>query len=140
LVPFLRGQGYEVTDCGAHEYNEGDDYPDFVVPVAREVSMHPNEVKGIVIGGSGEGEAMCANRFRSVRAVAWYGPANKIASDTKTIIEFSREHNDANILSIGARFVTEEEALKAVKLWLDTPFSGDERHKRRLEKIERVHG
>lgn len=134
----LQAAGHDVTDCGAAEYNEGDDYPDFVAPVAREISTRPNDAKGIVIGGTGQGEAICANKFRDVRAAVWYGSGKQLASDTEKVIELSREHNDANILSIGARFVTEEEAIDAVRRWLETPFSGDERHKRRIDKIHRL--
>lgn len=135
LVPFLKSLGYEVEDKGAFEYNENDDYPDFIGPVAREVSLNPNKVKGIIIGKSGQGEAMCANKLSGVRAAVWYGPAERKTSDTRNIIEICRQHNDANILSIGAAFVTEPEVLEGVKLWLSTPFSGDERHVRRLSKI-----
>ncbi len=138
IIADLTDAGYEVVDKGAFEFNEGDDYPDFVIPVATEVSQHPNEVKGIVIGGSGQGEAICANKFRDVRAVVWYGKGSLLASDTMTVIELSREHNDANILSIGARFVTEEETLDAVHRWLSTPFSNDERHVRRIEQVKRA--
>lgn len=139
LVPFLIEMGHEVVDKGAMEYNEGDDYPDFVIPVAREVSMHPNEVKGIVIGGSGQGEAVCANKFRNVRAAVYYGRAQSLIEKQETIIELSREHNDANILSLGARFITEDEMKEKVRVWLNTPFSGDERHKRRIDKINHIH-
>lgn len=138
LIPHIQGLGHEVMDCGAHEYNESDDYPDFIIPVAKAVSANPTEVKGIVIGGTGQGEAICANKFKGVRAAVWYGHANRIASDTESLVELSREHNDANILSIGARFVTEEEAINAVHRWLAAAFSGDERHKRRIEKIAAV--
>jgi ribose 5-phosphate isomerase B len=127
--------GHEVEDKGATEYDEGDDYPDFIIPVAQAISADPTNVKGIVIGGTGQGEAICANKFKGVRAAVWYGPGRQLASDTEKVVELSREHNDANILSIGARFVTEEEALEAVHRWLAEPFSGDERHKRRIEKI-----
>ncbi|MDB5194300.1 MAG: ribose-5-phosphate isomerase [Parcubacteria group bacterium] len=133
----LLAAGHEVVDCGAAEYNEDDDYPDFVIPIAKAVSLDAN-AKGIVIGGTGQGEAICANKFKGIRAAVWYGSGNQIASDTEKIIELSREHNDANVLSIGARFVTEEETLDAVHRWLETPFSGDERHKRRIEKIHKV--
>ena len=129
--------GHEVTDCGATEYNETEDYPDFVIPVAKAISADA-AVLGIVIGGTGQGEAICANKFKGVRAAVWYGSGKQIASDTERIIELSREHNDANILSIGARFVTEEETLLAVHRWLETPFSEEERHKRRLDKISRI--
>lgn len=130
--------GHEVLDMGAMEYNEADDYPDFIIPVAKAVSENPSNVKGIVIGGTGQGEAICANKFKDVRAAVWYGPGRQLASDTEKVVELSREHNDANILSIGARFVTEEEALEAVHRWLAEPFSGDERHVRRIEKIKAI--
>ena len=140
LLPFLKELGHEVEDKGAFEYDEGDDYPDFIIPVAREVSMHPNEVKGIVFGGSGQGEAMTANKFPHVRATVYYGERECIATDTKeSIIELSRSHNDANVLSIGARFVTEEEMKSAVKEWLATPFSGEKRHEDRIIKMDRIH-
>jgi ribose 5-phosphate isomerase B len=138
LVNMLKENGHEVTDCGAHEFNPDDDYPDFVIPVAKAVSADPENTKGIVIGGSGQGEAICANKFKGVRCAMWYGKGHQIASDTEAVIALSREHNDANLLSIGARFVTEEETLAAVRLWLETPFSGDERHVRRMKKIEAI--
>ncbi len=139
LIPFLGELGYEVVDKGAFEYNEEDDFPDFISAVAREVSMHPNEVKGIIIGGSGQGEAMFANRFPHVRATVYYAPGISLV-DSESIIKLSRDHNDANILSIGARFVTHEDAMQTVHEWLETPFSGDERHKRRIIKMDNLHG
>ncbi len=128
LVPFLKELGHEVVDKGAFTYDKDDDYPDFVEPVAEEISKDP-EAKGIVIGGSGEGESMATDRFPNVRTALWYG-------GNKEPLRLSREHNDANILSLGARLVKEDEALDAVRLWLDTPFSGDERHVRRISKID----
>lgn len=127
LIPFLRELGHEVEDKGAFEMNPEDDYPDFVKPVAEAVSKDP-EAKGIVLGGSGEGEAMATDGFPNVRPAVWYG-------GNLDIVKLSREHNDANILSLGARFLSEEEAKTAVRLWLETPFSGDERHTRRIEKL-----
>ncbi len=140
LITYLKELGHEVEDKGAFEYDEEDDYPDFIIPLAREISMHPNELKGIIFGGSGQGEAMAANKFRDVRAALYYGLGQCIVKDTdESIIKLSREHNDANILSLGARFITEEEMKEVVKEWLDTPFVADERHKRRLSKMARIH-
>jgi|SRR3989344_2457322 len=138
LVSSLKLQGHEVIDKGAFEFNEGDDYPDFVIPVAREVSKNPDTVRGIILGGTGEGEAITANRFPHVRAVVFYGEASCVVDNESNIIVRSREHNDANILSLGARYFTEESMMEAVNLWLNTPFNRDERHIRRLAKIDAI--
>jgi len=138
LVTSLKGQGYEVVDMGAFEYNEKDDYPDFVVPVARAVSKDPNGVKGIILGGTGEGEAIAANKFPHVRAVVYYGKAKPVVEDEADIMVRFREHNNSNILSLGARYLTENFAMEAVNLWLNTSFSGNERHVRRLGKIDQI--
>ncbi len=129
LVPYLVDLGYEVVDKGAYTYDESDDYPDFVMPVAEAVSHDLENSRGIVLGGSGEGEAIATDRFPHVRTALWYG-------GNLEPLKLSREHNDANVLSLGARLIGEEEALSAVKLWLETPFSGDERHIRRIEKLD----
>ena len=129
LKKYLEELGNEVFDKGASELVPDDDYPDYIAPVAMEVSKDPKGARGIVLGGSGEGEAIMANRFKNVRAAVFYG-------GTTDIIKLSREHNDANVLSLGARFLSDEEAMNAVKLWLSTPFSHGERHARRIEKIE----
>lgn len=129
------GLGYEVVDMGAFSLNEEDDYPDFVMPLAEEVAKSPDTF-GIVIGGSGQGEAMCANRVPGIRAAVFYGQEDSTVSpDTFEIVKLAREHNDANILSIGARFVDIDEAKFAVELFLKTEFSKDERHVRRLNKF-----
>lgn len=130
LAVFLSEEGHEIVDMGPAVYDEGDDYPDFIAKVADAVSKDPEGARGIVVGGSGEGEAMVANRFPRVRAAVYYGGA-------LDIIRLSREHNDANVLSLGARFLDEAAAKEAVSLWLRTAFSGDERHTRRIKKIER---
>ncbi|PIP87271.1 ribose-5-phosphate isomerase [Candidatus Campbellbacteria bacterium CG22_combo_CG10-13_8_21_14_all_36_13] len=129
LIPLLLELDYEVVDKGAFSYDEMDDYPDFIRPVAEAVSQHPMHTLGIIIGGSGQGEAILANRFKNVRATVYYGGSEEV-------IKLSREHNDANILSLGSRFLTDDEAKRAVKLWLDTDFSEDERHIRRIQKID----
>jgi len=127
----LLQDGFEVEDCGAHAYVESDDYPDFIAVAARAVSNDANNSRAIILGGSGQGEAMLANKFARVRAVAFYGSQGEI-------VTLSREHNDANVISIGARFVTTEEAKRIVKVWLHTEFSQDERHVRRLAKIRDI--
>lgn len=136
IIKFLEKAEYEVIDHGAYEYDEDDDYPDFIFPVARDVSLDP-EAMGIVIGGSGQGEAISANRIPGIRAVVFngqYEPLDQREIPQEIII--SREHNDANILSLGARFLNTEEALEAVELWLETEFSGEPRHLRRIKKID----
>lgn len=129
LISFIEGLGHHVHDKGAHEFNETDDYSDFISLVAKEVSALPETVKGIVLGGSGQGEAIVANRFKGVRAAVYYG-------GDLSIVKLSREHNDANILSLGARFLTEHQAKEAVRMWLETNFSKEERHVRRIGKID----
>jgi ribose 5-phosphate isomerase B len=138
IVSSLKGEGHEVIDEGAFEYNEGDDYPDFVIPVARAVSKDPNGSKGIILGSTGEGEAIAANKFPHVRAIVDYGKSKPVVDDEADIIVRSRQHNNANVLSLGARYFTEETVMDAVNTWLNTPFSGDERHIRRLAKIDNI--
>ena len=128
LITFLRELNYDVVDKGAFKLDPDDDYPDFISEVAKSVGLD-SKSKGIVIGGSGEGEAIDADRFPGVRAIVYYG-------GNLEIIKLSREHNDANILSLGARFLSQGEAEEAVRLWLQTAFSGDERHVRRIKKID----
>lgn len=123
----LISKGCTVEDLGAFEKVETDDYPDFVVPVAEKVSKDP-ESFGIVFGGSGEGESMATDRILGIRTAVFYG-------GPLDVVKLSREHNNANILSIGARFVNENEAIKAVDTFIETPFSGDERHIRRINKF-----
>lgn len=119
----------KVYDVGPHNFVKDDDYPDYISKASDMVSKNPEHVKAIIIGGSGQGEAMCANRYRNVRATTYYGGNSQI-------ISLSREHNDSNVLSLGARYVSRRDAEKAVVIWLETAFSGDERHVRRIKKIE----
>lgn len=130
LKSWLMEQGHEVVDHGAKEANTDDDYPDFIAPVAEEVS---NDLKsrGVILGGSGQGEAIVANRFPKVRAALYYGGPEQI-------ITLAREHNDANVLSLGARLLSFEDAKRAVSLFLITPFSAQTRHARRIAKIEEL--
>ncbi len=138
LVVLLKGLGHEVVDKGAFGYNEEDDYPDFVVPVAQEVSKNPDESMGIILGATGQGEAIVANKFPHVRAVVYYGEARSVVDDEADVIVRSRQHNNSNVLSLGARYLTEEIMTNAVVLWLSTPFSEGERHIRRLSKIDKI--
>lgn len=129
LVEYLKTLSVEAYDCGPHEYNHEDDYPDYISLVAKQISEDPENSKGIILGFSGQGEAMVANRFPGVRCAVFYG-------GTKHILTLSREHNNANMLSIGAHFVTTQEAKQAVELWLHTEFTNEDRHIRRIKKIE----
>jgi ribose 5-phosphate isomerase B len=137
---FLESKKLQVLDVGAHELTPEDDYPVYMTAAAMKVAEDmKGETKAIIFGGSGQGEAMVANRFPGVRATVWYGDSERSdIPDGFNIIKLSREHNDANVLSIGARFVTDEAAKKAVELWLATPFSGEEKHARRIELIDSV--
>jgi ribose 5-phosphate isomerase B len=136
IKEWLDSEGYEVVDHGAYEFEPEDDYPDFIAPVASAVSGDINE-RGIVIGGSGQGEAIVANRFPGIRAIVFNGQC--IPADGREVpeeITTARQHNDANIISLGARFLSVREAIEAVEIFLDTEFSGEERHMRRIEKID----
>lgn len=128
LTPFLREHGYEVEDLGPASLDPNDDYPDYLMMLGRHVAGEKGSM-GIGVGGSGQGEAIAANRVKGARAAVFYGGSDEI-------IKLSREHNDANILSLGARFISQEDAKNAVLLWLTTPFSGDERHVRRIKKLD----
>lgn len=134
IIRFLEQRHYEVVDHGAYELDPEDDYPDFILPVAIAVAEDPMS-KGIILGGSGQGEAIVANRVTGIRAVVFYG--EPVGSD-ESIIELSRQHNNANVLSLGARFLSDEEAIEAVDQWLDTAFSQEERHARRIQKIDQI--
>ncbi len=132
LKIFLENLGCEVEDKGAFEFNESDDYPDFIFPVVKSVAediVNDLDSRGIVIGGSGQGEAIVANKVKSIRAAVVYDEYSA---------EMSREHNDANIISLGNRTLGIGKAKDLVKLWLETPFSNEERHKRRIEKIKAI--
>lgn len=131
IKEWLLEWGYQYEDFGAFKYDPGDDYPDFILEAAKKVSQDPENSKAIVLGGSGQGEAIVANRLKGVRAIVYYGGSEEI-------IKLAREHNNSNILSLGASFLAEETAKKAIKIWLETPFSKEERHQRRIKKIDSV--
>ncbi len=119
----------EIIDKGAFSLNEKDDYPDFIVPVAKEVAKNKSSF-GVILGGSGQGEQISANKIDGIRAIEYYG------GDLE-IVKLGREHNNANILSLGARFIKIDEAKEAVRLFIETPFSKEERHLRRINKINK---
>ena len=132
----------ETEDMGAFHFDPDDDYPDFIIPAAKAVALRQaqafgsetqarrgeHNTYGIVFGASGQGEAIAANKVRGIRAAVYYG-------GSLDLVKLSRAHNDANVLSLGAKFLTLEEAKEAVKLWLETGFDGG-RHERRIEKIK----
>ena len=137
IKSFLQTKGYSILDVGAHELVSEDDYPEYMIAAAMKVAADmKGETKAILFGKSGQGEAMVANRFPGVRAAVWYG--NTSSKSDLDILKLSREHNDANVLSIGAGFVDAEEAKKAVELWLTTPFSGEEKHQRRIGQMDNI--
>ncbi len=125
LVEWLRSAGHEPVDCGPHIYDAADDYPPFCLRAAERTAQD-SEAMGIVVGGSGNGEQMAANKVKGVRcALVW-------SEETASL---AREHNNANVVSVGARMHTTDEALKFVETFLNTPFSQGERHERRIEML-----
>lgn len=125
---FLQKEGYDVADCGALMFDKNDDYPDFCSKAAEGVAENSGAM-GFVFGKSGAGECIVANKIKGIRAVLAINEKN---------VQLSREHNDANVLSLGSDFVSDEKACELAKLFLNTPFSGEERHKRRIEKIKKL--
>jgi ribose 5-phosphate isomerase B len=125
IIDHLKKGGHEVIDHGPIEYDAQDDYPVFCIPAALAVAKDPNSF-GIVLGGSGNGEQIAANKVNGVRAaLVWSVETAKLA----------REHNNANVISIGGRLHEEAFCLQLVDVFLATPFSGNERHKRRINQI-----
>ncbi len=128
LMEFVKGLGHDIEDLGPLEPKSGDDYPDFVIPLAQKVAGKPSaEFRGIAVAGSGQGEIIAMNRVKGARA-ALFCPCNL------DLVKASRDHNDSNIFSIGARFCTFDEAKTGITVWLETPFSNEDRHIRRLKK------
>jgi ribose 5-phosphate isomerase B len=125
LVRRLTADGHEVTDHGAVVFDADDDYPPFCVAAAEAVARDPESL-GIVIGGSGNGEQIAANKVAGIRAALAYNTATA---------RLARQHNDANVLALGARMATPEEATAIVAAFLAEPFSGLERHLRRIDEI-----
>ncbi|MDP3052521.1 MAG: RpiB/LacA/LacB family sugar-phosphate isomerase [bacterium] len=129
LKQFISNRGYTVDDKGNDHYDEVDDYPDFVAAVAQEVAQDPDNRRGILICGSGVGIDVTANKFSRIRSALANNPDQAFSS---------RNDVDANVLCLAADFLDEEQAKKILSVWLQTPFSKEERHKRRLKKIAEI--
>ena len=142
LAEYVSSLGYEVEDLGAHMYDESDDYPEIIARAGKRLSddaLAHKESRAIVLGGSGQGEAMMMNRFKGVRCALFYGGEGMqkdITGASLDMIASLREHNDANALSLGARFLDHTLAKMAIRAFLETPFGGVDRHVRRIAKID----
>lgn len=144
LQDFLESIGHQCHNFGPAALTPDDDYPDFIFPAAKAVASGGCQ-RGIILGRTGEGEAMAANRIKGVRCAVFYGPAvarrvvdahGKTSHDPYEIIRLVRGHNDSNMLSLATSFLSLEDIKNVVKLWLETPFSGEDRHARRNKKLD----
>ena len=126
ILEHLKKTDQEVQDCGPLVLDPADDYPDFVIPCAQKVAQNPGSM-GIILGRSGNGEAMAANKVKGIRAALFYGTHEEI-------VRLAREHNNANVLSLGAQFLTIDQVKRAIDLFIETKFEGG-RHQRRVDKI-----
>jgi ribose 5-phosphate isomerase B len=125
LITHLVMNGHDVTDHGPYEYDAFDDYPDFCIPCAQAVAKDATSM-GIVLGGSGNGEQMAANKVKGIRAaLVWSIETAKLA----------REHNNANVIAVGGRMHESDFVKQLIDTFIATPFPGDERHVRRIEKV-----
>lgn len=125
---FLQESDEQFVDVGPHEYNQDDDYPDYIIPAAFFVAQSKKN-RGIIFGGSGQGEAIAANKVKGIRASVYYGGPSEI-------VILSREHNNSNVLSLGARFMEPDEAKRIVGMWLATDFPMEERYHRRIAMVD----
>jgi len=146
LKQSLETQGHECVDYGPEKFNPDDDYPDFILAAAKAVRDGDCDC-GIIFGGSGQGEAMAANRIRGVRCAVFYGSAvavkpvdakGTLSNDPYEILKLTRLHNHANMLSLAGRFLTEEQVTHAAEVWLGASYSDDERHVRRVRKLDEM--
>ena len=134
---------FDVRDCGAFAYDPADDYPDIIARAGAALAADAAqgiESRAIVLGASGQGEAMAMNRFKGVRCALYYGAPDRAQTDASgrelDMLSSTRAHNDANALALAARFLTEDAAKDAVARWLEQSFSGEERHIRRIGKLD----
>ena len=128
IKTYLVQNNISAEDLGAHTLDPEDDYPDFIIPVAKKVTSDPARL-GIIIGRSGNGEAIAANKVRGIRAALCLN---------EEMARKARQHNDANILSLGADYITQDEAKRIVRTFIETNFSNEDRHIRRIEKIKKI--
>ncbi len=141
---YLESLGHECVDYGPTSFDAEDDYPLFIFPAAQAVASGECE-RAVIMGGSGQGEAIVANRVPGVRCALFYGPVvakvaidadGTMSDDPYEIVKLSRTHNDANVLSLSGRFLTVDEMKEAIRIWFETPFSGVERHSRRIREMD----
>lgn len=146
LQDYLEDLGYDCQNFGPPALKPDDDYTDYIFPAAKSVANGSCE-RAVIIGGSGQGEAMAANRIKGVRCAVFYGPAvprkvvdvdGRVSHDPYEIVRLSRLHNNANALSLAARFVSLQDMKHVVKMWLETEFKDEPRHKRRIEKLDKA--
>lgn len=144
LQAYIESLGHECVNFGPQEFDLDDDYPDYIFPAAKAVADGTCD-RGVIFGGSGQGEAMAANRIKGVRCAIFYGPVvakrpinaeGETSDDPFVLLRLSREHNNSNMLSLAARFLSEEEIKAAVKAWLEMPDATAERHLRRITKLD----
>ncbi|HVX58540.1 MAG TPA: RpiB/LacA/LacB family sugar-phosphate isomerase [Candidatus Saccharimonadales bacterium] len=145
LRVFLEALGHMCEDFGPIKLDPSDDYPNFIFPAARAVASGQCDA-GIILGRSGQGEAMAANRVKKVRCAVFYGTAvakssvdasGEFSHDPYEVLKKTRQHNHANMLSLAAVYLTLEDMKRAVKLWLETPYSNEERHLRRIAELDK---
>lgn len=146
LKQFLQTLGHECVDFGPQTLDIHDDYPDYIFPAARAVASGDCDC-GIIFGLSGQGEAMAANRIKGVRCAVYYGPAvaqndvdanDALSDDPLEILKLSRQHNHANVLSLSGRYLTFDQIKQAAQTWLETPYSDEDRHVRRVHKLDEL--
>jgi ribose 5-phosphate isomerase B len=145
LQEYLSELGHDCHNFGPASLNPSDDYPIFIFKAAQAVASGECD-RAVIMGGSGQGEAMAANRLKGIRCAVFYGPAvarravdaeGDISLSPYEIIKLERRHNDSNVLSLAARFLSLQEMKQAVKLWLETEFSNEPRHVRRIEELDK---
>lgn len=146
IQEFLERAGHDCQNFGPTNLNPDDDYPDFIFPAAKAVAKSDCEV-GIIMGGSGQGEAIAANRIKGIRCAVFYGPAvprraidaeGHKSHDPLEIVRLERRHNNANMLSLAARFLSLDDMKRVVTLWMETDFEGQARHARRIKKLDQL--